>query len=376
MLTATEIDHLNQLSDELEALYKPIRFTEYNAPLNRDSEQEKLFDAHAKGKAYQPQFVYNLLPDGLERPLIDFLKRLEPHRSPWEQILFDDVLDTIHALETLRTHDPATITANSVMTHGLPTRELVEAAYHTLQHIPAAPIPTVQHDSLMSSEQAAHALRKALQRAVLTDWEVVVNPVMNARMMVRSTEQQVHVRAGTHFSPESVQRLLIHEIGTHVFRYANGVIQPLRLLRMGFAGYMMTEEGMATYNEHQHGVASIDADRRYALRVVAAYRALGASFYTVFEELLAYTTKVDAFSIVQRAKRGFEDTAAYGSHIKDKVYYEGFLTISAHLQDNPADYDLLMTGKCSLKMLPAMRQLQADDLLEAPRYLPAQLLDA
>ncbi|MDT9278030.1 MAG: DUF1704 domain-containing protein, partial [Limnospira sp. PMC 737.11] len=153
-----------------------------------------------------------------------------------------------------------------------------------------------------------------------------------------------------------------------------GQLQPLRLLRFGLTNYMLTEEGMATYHEYRYGVRNPDDTRRYALRVLAAHLSLTNDFHTVFCEVAQHTTIEEAFDIVTRAKRGFEDTSAHGVHVKDKVYFEGFRLVSAHLTAHPEDYSLLMCGKVSIDMLPLMHALQADNLLYEPQYLPEMLI--
>ncbi|MBP0031499.1 tyrosine/phenylalanine carboxypeptidase domain-containing protein [Roseofilum sp. Guam] len=118
---------------------------------------------------------------------------------------------------------------------------------------------------------------------------------------------------------------------------------------------MATEEGLANYHEACYGVQSPADQRRYALRVIAAYLSLNHSFYDVFCELIQHTTFDKAFAITSRAKRGFTDTSVPGCHVKDKVYFEGFRQVSAHLEQYPDDYSLLMCGKVALDMFRSER---------------------
>jgi len=371
MFSSGDVKRLNQLSDEIESLYKPIRVSEYNAPLNRDAEKARLFAAYDAGEVYNPQFEYKPLPLGLGTPLVKLLKKLRPADNLFEALLFDDVADSLKVIRTLHTHDPALITAQSIEADGLPTAELVAAAKAAL----AEPPPPTAEENQLDAQAAARAIRAALDSAQLTHWRVVITSAMNARMMVRGIEQQVQIRANSTFGAEAVKRLIYHEVGTHVFRYVNGAAQPMRLLRLGLTGYMMTEEGLATFNEHKFGVQDSGAQRRYALRVVAAHLALTQSFFDVFCYLMKHTNREDAFAVVLRAKRGFIDTAEHGAHVKDKVYFEGFRVISAHLAKNPEDYALLMSGKVALKMLPILRTLQNANLVKPPAYLPAMLVN-
>jgi len=365
VISEKELERLNNLSQQLEEIYKPLRVEEYNAPLNRKDEQERLHDSYSAGNPYDPQFTYRSVPEGMNKPLQQFIREIQPERNSWEYLLFKDAKQMLDTLETIFTHDPAQITAFSIAADGLPTKELVQEAYDEIAKIKADP-----EDETITAEEASQIMREALNSVQLDDWEIIIDEVMSASMMVRSVEKKVKIRKGKKFSPHAIKRLLVHEIGTHVFRYTNGAAQKLHLLRLGLSGYMMTEEGMATYHEEKHNLRDLVTARRYALRVIAAHLSLTHSYFDVFTYIAKHTDFDDAFDIVSRSKRGFTDTAEYGSHIKDKVYFEGFRKVSAYLKDNPADYSLLMSGKVSLDMMPLLKSVSDANFMISPPYLP------
>lgn len=365
MTNDKELERINNLSQQLEEIYKPLRVEEYNAPLNRQEERERLRAICSVGNSYNPQFTYRPFPVEMCKPLQQFIRELHPERNAWEHLLFKDAKQMLDTLESILSHDPGQITAVSIAADGLPTKELVQEAYREISEINASP-----EDETITAEEAAYIMRDALDSVELFDWEILIDEVMSASMMVRSIEKKVKIRKGKKFSPHAVKRLLVHEIGTHVFRYTNGARQKIHLLRLGLAGYMMTEEGMATYHEEHYNLRDLVTARRYALRVIAAYLSLNHSFLDVFTEILKYTDFDDAFDIVSRSKRGFTDTGAYGTHIKDKVYFEGFRTLSKYLQENPADYPLLMCGKVSLETVSLLKITNDANLVVPPKYLP------
>jgi hypothetical protein len=271
--------------------------------------------------------------------------------------------------EAAATRDPMLTTKTTIKAYGEPSTELVQFAYEALAKLPLELEPLT-----ISSEEMADWMRKALIKAGLTDWCVVVSNVMNARMSVRAVEKQVQVNAKGLFTTNELKRLLVHEIGTHVFRSVNGNLQSLKLLRFGLYSYMLTEEGLANYHEAYYGVQSSANQRLYALRVIAAYLSLNHSFYEVFCELIQHTNLDEAFDIVTRAKRGFTDTSFPGCHVKDKVYFDGFRQVTAHLKRYPDDYSLLMCGKVALSMLPDIKNLREAGWLVEPHYLPESLV--
>ena len=363
------LQRLNSLSEQLQALYEPLNVTHYTAPLNRDSEKQKLFASHAAGKTYNPQFMYHETPSDWTRPLHQFLNQLKPDTNAWEQWIYKDIVWILDVMEAAETHDPALTTAITLNTYGEPSTELVEAAYSALNSLPRE-----TEKRTIPATDMAERMREALTKAGLSDWCVIVSDIMSARMSVWSVEQQVKISTGHSFTINELKRLLVHEIGTHVFRVANGALQPLKLLRFGFYNYLFAEEGLAAYHEYRYGVQAAEDRRRYALRVIAAHLSLKNSFYDVFCELIQYTSWDEAFDIAARAKRGFIDTSVPGCHVKDKVYFEGFHQVSAHLDSYPQDYALLMCGTVALDMLPMLRELCQQDLLIQPKYLPEMLI--
>ena len=363
------LQRLNTLSNEFEQLSEPIDIYRYTAPLNRVTQKKHLFASYDAGKIYNPQFTYQTPPSDWEKPLHQFLTKINPNENQWEQLIYLDVSLTLDLMQGVTNRDPALITEATINFYGQPTETLTQSAYQAIINL--SPQPELH---TISAQNMAEQTNKALTNAGLVDWQVIVNENMNSRMSVRPIVKQVDVDGSTLFSKGEVERLLIHEIGTHVFRSVNGSLQPLKLLRFGLYNYMATEEGLASYHEDLYGVQTAEDKLLYGLRVIAAYMSLNHSFYEVFCELTKYTTKDEAFDIVTRAKRGFIDTSKHGCHVKDKVYFEGFHQVSTHLEKYPDDYSLLMSGKVALSMLPAVRELrETGDWLE-PQFLPQQLI--
>jgi uncharacterized protein (TIGR02421 family) len=363
------LQRLNKLSDSLQKLYEPIDIYRYTAPINRITEKQRLFTSHEAGEVYNPQFSYQTLPSDWDKPLHQFLTELHRNENEWEQLIYLDVSLTLDLMRGVTNRDTGLITEATINFYGQPTEELTQSAYQEIASLsPKAELSTI------SARDMVEQMNNALSKASLVDWQVIVNENMNARMSVRSEIKQVNVNAAALFTTSELKRLLIHEIGTHVFRSVNGNLQPLRLLQFGLYNYMATEEGLASYHEVLYGVQSAEDQLRYALRVIAAYMSLNHSFYEVFCELTKHTSKDEAFDIVTRAKRGFVDTSKHGCHVKDKVYFEGFHQVSSHLEKYPNDYSLLMSGKVSLSILPALRELRETGYLLEPQYLPEQLI--
>lgn len=371
MITEHDITRLNQLCDKYEALLRPIKVSDHNSPLNRNEEKSRVFEAFAEQRVYNPSFQYQAPPLAWGKPLTEFLQELNPYTNEWEQYLYRDARKAILELEAVSSHDANEITAETIHSHGIPSPELVEKARGILET--TAP---ESEDKNIPAHDAAEKLSSALVNAGLSDWIVELKQPMNARMMVRSVEKKVFVREDASFSEDSIKRLMVHEIGTHVFRYINGERQALKLLKLGLIGYLDTEEGLATYHEKYFGIQDITALQTYALRAIAAHLSLTSSFHEIFVHLSQYSSDLDQiFDIVTRAKRGFIDTSQVGGHVKDQVYLMGFLNISEYLSLYPQDHSILMCGKVSLAMIEKLRELEHHQLLVPPQFMPSDLID-
>lgn len=362
------LQELNIFSDRYRALIRPLRLGLYEHPANMRQERERLFTAFEAGQSYNPQFTYTQFKGADTKPLENLRDEVDPSQSVWHHILYDKIDVALRTIAHVDDHDPIYITETTLGLFGPVTEELLQDANNIL-----GTYPRQKRKRTITAIHAADKLKRKLAAVGLTGWSVKLSPRMHARMMVRSSSQEIVVRLNSRFSKKEMRRLMVHEIGTHVFRAANGAAQPVSLLRTGgYPGYTLTEEGMATYHEMHYGLQDTNTLRRYALRVLAADISQQGTFFDVFAELIKHTSRGEAFQIARRAKRGFADTAQPGVHIKDKVYLEGFQQVRDHLQEHPEDYPLLMSGKVALWTLPALRELD----WHPPRYLPDMVYGA
>mgnify|MGYP006297063343 CR=1 FL=1 len=81
----------------------------------------------------------------------------------------------------------------------------------------------------------------------------------------------------------------------------------------------------------------------------------------------------DAYLACVRVRRGIADQGNPGVYARDKVYLDGVLAVTAHLDAHPGDFTLLMSGKVALDQLDDVRALAAAGLWVEPRFLPDML---
>lgn len=365
-----DFDRLQSIETDWESIEQSYRLSSYEAPQNREEEQQKVFTAYADGKIYNPQFIYQTPPEYPVARIREFMAHLTPDQSPLEALYYEKAAQELRAIRSVQTHAPDVITGTTCLAYGLPDRLLLAEAQNLLS-CSAGPDESQRKDK--SAEQAAAWMQPVLEHMNIREWQVVVYSPMNAAMSVNNLNREIRIRKGTLFTKDALRRLLVHEVGVHVLRWINGTKQPIRLFYNGFTSYADTEEGLAVYSEDKAGLLEINTLRKYAGRVLAAHLALNRPFFKVFEAIAPILGQEMAFDIVARAKRGFTDTAQPGAHTKDIVYLRGYLQVKAHLEQYPDDYPLLFTGKMGLQHLPLVRELVATGIVKLPTLLPQDI---
>ncbi len=160
------------------------------------------------------------------------------------------------------------------------------------------------------------------------------------------------------FKENRLKALLVHEIGTHVFRFENGKLQNFRLLERGTAGYLRTEEGLAVWNQNNLGLDLGEKTLTPAFLVVAVYLAEKMGFHDLFH-YLKNTFEVNddlAWKLCVKAKRGFGDTAQKGAFTKDAIYFLGLRDIERFVKKGGVIADLYV-GKVAIDDLNLVKQI-------------------
>jgi hypothetical protein len=196
-------------------------------------------------------------------------------------------------------------------------------------------------------------------------WEIVEKDMI-ANAAVKIESKKLYIKKNSRFSSNSLKRIIVHEIGTHVMRAENGLCQPYRFLGRGIPGYLNTEEGLAVYNEENSGCLNNFVLKVYAGRVIAIDMALRCSFRETYEELTKHFTKNTAWRITLRAKRGLSDTSLPGAFTKDLAYLQGYYDVKKFLA-NRGNINDLYYGKIGTKHVMQVKRLPG---LINPTVLP------
>lgn len=249
-------------------------------------------------------------------------------------------------------------TEKSIKVFGLPSKKLITKSYEILNEK-----LKLKKAKKIPKREAVKILNENLKRFDL-DYKIK-NKDLVTSCSVESDNKLIILKKKERFSKNFINRLIVHEIGTHAFRYENGKKQDLQIFKKGLAKYLTTEEGLAVYNEERFGLLKKVFLQNYAGRVIAVNTAQKNSFFKTFRELKRFFDKTKAFQLTLRAKRGLADTSLPGGFSKDYIYLEGFYQVKNFVARGGNINDLYF-GKISLKDVTFVKNLK----LKKPTLLP------
>ena len=233
---------------------------------------------------------------------------------------------TIDKLQHFSKKDDKDFSSWLTLLYKQPSKELVSYAQEMLENISTTDI--IKQPRTISAFKVKHMLEEELKKRGFNEWKVFIKNIP-ARMSVSSMKRELKIKENSKFSKLEVDRLIVHEIGTHIQRFENGKKQPYQIFRYGFSGYLETEEGLAIYSEEKSSLLSSYDRRKYCMRVLAANYACNHDFYDLFIYLHKKLDFDDAFSMATRIKRGLIDSSQLGGYTKDQVYLSGYRRLKA-----------------------------------------------
>ncbi|MFW6378703.1 MAG: tyrosine/phenylalanine carboxypeptidase domain-containing protein [Nanoarchaeota archaeon] len=362
MVDGSSLGQLHRI-DEVLCRLSYVRYNySWLTPLNIDEEFDKF---ESSGRSYVPQFRY---PSFSVRKEVEELESLDIPTDTALGRLFDrirnDFLVEARALDGIGTDRFDTTRLFSP-----PDDHVVSVAYDILSRIP--PQQAVSDDpKRITPRKLGESLLARIRSYGLSGWTVEYGNYLSS-VSVSSGTRTARIKKGVMFSKKQLNKLLIHEVGTHILRMENGSSQPFGIFAHGLPGYLPTEEGLAGYNERRNGLGSAQIERAYALRALATHLSVSKGFVEVFDGIRPFVDDdYTAFLIVTRAKRGLGDTSRPGGYLKDHCYLQGKLLIEEFLEQG-GDVTQLYAGKIGVDDL----WLVDEGVVHPPRYLPSFLLD-
>lgn len=339
---------------------RDLLILKYIKPTNITEELERL----KEDCQYNPVFYYPELPD-----IADAVKRLkEPieDESVMGFLLEKKRKELLKRIELLESRgDAERFTALSIELYGKPTSSLMRSASAMLHNRSACDLPLAEGE-LLSTEQAKECFDAALKKYGLHNWQTSIRKRLIADCTIGA--EYIYLREDAKFDPVRVDALIKHEIETHILIAENGAHQPYTLFRRGCAGYLDTQEGLATYNQNR--VYGPNHEKRYnpPRNLLGVDFGIGHSFAETrkyLQEELGYDSEKALMQTVS-IKRGLSDTSQSGAFTKSVVYFRGLRTIEKYVRDG-GNLSRLYIGRIALEDLSLIEEISD---LHPPLLLP------
>ena len=330
-----------QADRRLALLHKRILFSPWIQPINADIEKAKLM----KDRLYDPILRYR-------KPLNNFdLIKKELQDMKTEPTIIGHLLkqkkkELINLVDLIKSVGTREFTHRAILQYGKPDVDLVRKARVLLNL--ETETHSVHYDSVSTIKKFLDVLLRHGFNWQVKKADIVVGASFNV------TRKTIYINKNKLFSENDIKRLIVHEIGTHITRAENGKNQHYKLFYVGFPNYLITEEGLAVYNEEKAGLLTNNILKTYAGRVIAVDLALKNSFSTTYNSLLEFFSKEEAWILTLRAKRGLIDTSKAGACPKDYLYLAGLYKVKEFVRKGGSIKDLYI-GKIGTEHVPLLK---------------------
>ncbi len=329
---------LKKVDRDLALIHGKVRISRIS-PTNVEEEKLKV----VKDNNRNPKFKYNFLEN--HKKIEDHLLSLKTNDTIYGMLLRKKIRELHDMLNMIRNVGKKEFTKYSMKVYGKPDSSLLKEAKNILK---------TDEEEVWKRYSRLSTTKKFMDNLVLRrfDWKVKEKEVV-AGAAFNTKNKTLFINRNRDFSESDVKRLIVHEIGTHITRAENSNKNKYKMFKFGFPGYLETEEGLAAYNEYKAGLLSPRILRNYAGRVLANHLSLKNSFNTVYNHLLGYFPRDDAWTLTLRSKRGLSDTSKPGAFTKDHIYLKGFLKVKS-FAENGGDMEKLYVGKIGVEHVPLL----------------------
>jgi len=352
-----------EIDEEITGIDNQIKLLFHLRPVNLEEERQKFFNNYT----YNPQFIYPELRFNSDT-LKQRLALIDNYEGVLGEIFEAKKQEIIKKINLLDHIGEESFTQKSIELFGSPDENLINECEKLL--IESDKSYKKDADKIMiSSDDAAKAFKKVFEEYGLKNWNVKIKDEM-VTDCVAGKNNMLFVRKKATFSEHKIQKLIIHEIETHILTAENGKNQPFEIFNRGLANYLETQEGLAVYNVNEQLDKNISRSYKALALIIAIATAHQASFNQVFEKILSFGLSIeDSFRITLKVKRGLTDTSSKGAFTKDMMYYSGYKQIKEFIKNGGEMRDLYI-GKFNLKDLDLIKKLEG---LTDPKILPKWL---
>jgi uncharacterized protein (TIGR02421 family) len=359
--------NIYEIDKQISEMSGKIDFYSLLTPVNKKKEEEKFFSAYRQGDVYNPVFEYRRRDLGWTAEPFERMRCALATGGDAEELLRGK-LEFISAQVDLLNSADAGFAEAAVKLHGIPDKESLNKARDILDE--SRETSYVFPEESVSPEEMVSIMREELEKEGI-DWQCVLSDRIIPKITVSGKDHTIYVNSRIYYTVQEIERLKVHEIKVHIYRGANGAMQPLRIFAEGLAGYNETEEGLAIVAEEASGCLLSDTRQMklYAGRALCADFCIKSGFYETFSALREFFPDDIAYRLTERGKRGLTDTSVKGGLTKGFHYISGWIRMQKFFERG-GDLSILYVGKTGVDDVEAVRRLLEAGILKPPLHVP------
>lgn len=353
---------LEELAKEIIQIKKTLRLgTTSLTPLNYQEEMDKFF----KSTNYNPQYIYR------ERNLPDFTSQLDQFKLKVDNMILPDDLKE-HMLTFLDDQKNLYLTKLSI---GHPdfsdnAHNLFDWGTDRLDMILTNTTDVTFSLNIKHKMQDATDIKKRFEKCLkkydIDSFEVRIDDF--SPHMINVGYKYINIGSAIRRFECNVDRLIIHEIESHVLQTENTKNSPTSLSEFTkYGNQHLYGEGLAIYNEITTRKITPSAYEMYYFRIKAV-RNIQKSFSEIFEILSENLNAQRAFIMTYRVKRGLTDTSAPGGFPKDASYLLGYYEIEKLVSEKYPKRLLYATKSPILSTVLDKYKLLDPNKIKTPRF--------
>ncbi|MGE4443708.1 MAG: tyrosine/phenylalanine carboxypeptidase domain-containing protein [Candidatus Altimarinota bacterium] len=351
-------EQLLKLDKEIMDIDKKLNILKIITPKNISSEKLKFIES--KG-TYIPQLEYNEINFNVKE-LFTKITKIEIPDIPLSGIFKrkkDEVINKLYFIQAFQDQNIEGLNYYGKLLYGEITKENLE--YTTDLIINREEIK--KEKEFLTIEEIKKYITKF--NYIYNINIHLVEKEIGSRFSVKG--DSLLIKNGSLVGKKEMRSVVAHEIETHYLRKINGLKSKYSIFAVGTSDYLITEEGLAIYNQ---GKFVTKNDAKYygaAERYCLIDFGLKHSYKEFVQELIK-TYNYDygsVFNYLARLKRGVKDTSKNYIFLKDIIYINGFLQVKKFIE-NGGNINELYFGKISLQDLAEIKksefiQFKVDD---------------
>lgn len=320
-------------------------------PINLDKEKEVFLE----NPGYSPKFIYKKIVVDLEAVKKEIKKIPKIVNHPLALIYEAKIKEMQRKISLLEARGTERIQYQSEKLYGRVNKEIFHQALDFIDKF------TVEEDQseILSFKKVVKRLEDYLKEKKISHWKIKIIENSTADISV-SKNNTIFIKKDVEFSDNRLKSIIAHEIETHILRLENARLQPYKIFEVGLSGYLMTEEGLAIYNQRSLNLALGKRTIWPAINTIAIYLGRKMSF----GELALYLidrfslTEEEAWKVCAKVKRGLIDTEAKASFSRDFIYFEGYNMIDNFVKEHGLkELKNLYIGKVGLHDMTVLKDI-------------------